>query len=598
MRKIKIGTIVLFLICYAVLNAQVNKSVKQTVEKKENEVAINYFSKIHSDIINAKLQVNKLPWAAAQVNSVCIILPSNAGMLTKHSSQVLARQIKSRCNAIIVSDRTAELRIELSTDKGIAAESFRIDDGADGTIRIIGGDERGLIYGIGKFLHTSRFDQSSFMPSSWRGTSTPEGKVRGMYFATHFNNFYEAAPIGEVQEYLDDLALWGINYLLVTFPRWQFTGFNDSAAQHLFVYLRKIMSAAKLNGMKVGIGVSSNDGFKSTPKEFLRVPVPDPLKRRGNFGVNLDPSNPRAHEMLMRDWAQLMDQFKDVRLDNIVFAPYDEGGCGCQKCWPWGARGFPKLCHDLAKISRGKFPGIEIVLSTWVFDTPPVGEWEGLAKFLNKGKPWVDYILAGSHEDFPRYPLDHGVPGGLPLLNFPEISMWGQDPWGGYGANPLPGRLQRLWNETDHKISGGFPYSEGLYEDINKVICSQLYWNGHHSTDSIIREYIAFEFSTEVVDEVAKVIGILESNHDRKHIGESAIEAFSLIKQAELKLTAQVLKSWRWRILFLRTLIDREMFLTKGELKGETLKKAFAELTILYHAENSHSMPIHPPVIK
>ena len=44
-------------------------------------------------------------------------------------------------------------------------------------------------------------------------------------------------------------------------------------------------------------------------------------------------------------------------------------------------------------------------------------------------------------------------PGQLPLLNFPEISMWGQNPWGRYGANSLPGCLQRLWNQTQHKLA-------------------------------------------------------------------------------------------------------------------------------------------------
>jgi hypothetical protein len=56
-------------------------------------------------------------------------------------------------------------------------------------------------------------------------------------------------------------------------------------------------------------------------------------------------------------------------------------------------------------------------------------------------------------------------------------------------------------------------------------------------------------------------------------------------------------KAWRWRILYLRALIDREMLRTKGELKSETLKQAFRELTTIYHAEEGHSMPIHPPVI-
>ena len=176
--------------------------------------------------------------------------------------------------------------------------------------------------------------------------------------------------------------------------------------------------------------------------------------------------------------------------------------------------------------------------------------------------------------------------------------MWGQSPWGGYGANPLPGRLQRLWNETAHKLAGGFPYSEGIYEDLNKVICSQLYWNGQNSTAEIVREYITFEFSPVVVEEVAKAFAIFEENHQREQIATSAIEAFRLIDAASVKLTPQVLKSWRWRIVYLRALIDRELLRTHGELKGEVLKKAFNELTNIYHAENGHSMPIHPPVIK
>ena len=535
--------------------------------------------------------------ASAQVKSLKIILPLKPGAITLHAGQILAREITNRCDTRIV-DRNATYKIELLIDKKYGDESFHIvNDGTKG-VKIIGGDERGLIYGVGKFLRISRFERGWFTPGSWRGKSSPVGKVRGIYFATHFNNFYEAAPIEEIKKYLDELALWGVNYLVITFPQFQFTGFTDIAAQQSISRLKQIMWAAKANGMKVGIIQVPNGGFKSTIKEFLNVPVPDELHRRGHFGINLNPSNSGAHELLMKNWMQELKIFKDVGLDAIIFWPYDEGGCGCSQCWPWGARGFPKLCQDFSHMARDEFPMIKIVLSTWMFDTPPAGEWEGLSKFLKKEKGWANYIMADSHENFPRYPLDIGVPGNLPLLNFPEISMWGQTPWGGYGANPFPNRLQRLWDETENKVSGGFPYSEGIYDDINEVICSQLYWDGNRSTEDIVREYIAYEFSPEVVDDIAKAVKIFESNQDRKHIDSSAIVAFHLVKHAQQKLTLQVLKSWRWRIVYLRALIDCEMFKTKGKLEGETLRQAFNELTHIYHAEHSHSMPIHPPVIK
>ena len=538
-----------------------------------------------------------LPLGAAPVKSITIALPRLPTKGVEHAGQILARQITKRCAASITNRGAADLRVELALDPAIGAEGYRIAATPEGALRILGGDERGLIYGVGKFLRTSRFDGDGLGPGAWQGASVPACPVRGIYFATHFNNFYEAAPIAEVREYVDELALWGLNHLQVTFPRWHFTGFDDPAAKQALERLKAIMRGAKLAGIKVTLLVAANDDFKSTPREFLRVPVPDALGRRGDFGVNLCPSNPMALALLLKDWGRLLDEFTDSGLDAVEFWPYDEGGCGCTNCWPWGARGYPSLCRELSQIARDKYPGVKVILSTWTFDTPPTGEWEGLARFVAKDRSWVDYIQADSHEDFPRYPIEHGVPGALPLLNFPEISMWGQSPWGGYGANPLPDRLQRLWNQTKMKLSGGFPYSEGIYEDLNKVICLQLYWDGKRPATESVREYVASEFSPDVVGQVTRAITLLEANHDRKKIGPEAREAFRLIEAAEQKLTPQVRKAWRWRIVYLRALIDRELFGTKGQLQGETLKRAFLELTQLYHAEQAHSMPIHPPVI-
>lgn len=534
---------------------------------------------------------------AAPARSIRIVVPSAADGLTEHAGEVLARQIAKRCDVAVRTSGEAELRIDLAIEKGIPPEAYRIAQASNGEVRILASDARGLLYGAGRLLHTSRFDQAGFTPGPWRGTSSPECVVRGLYFATHFNNFYEAAPLPDVQDYIEELALWGINTLEVTFPRWHYTGFDDPDAQRSLERLSQTLRAARAVGMKVTLLVAANDAFKTAPKELLRVPVLDPLGRHGNFGVNLCPSNPKARQVLLKDWGQLLDQFTDIGLDYVGFWPYDEGGCGCDQCAPWGARGYPLLCQELARIARVKHPRVKTIVSTWTFDTPPIGEWEGLSRFLRGDKTWADYIQADAHEDFPRFPLDAGVPGQLPLLNFPEISMWGQGPWGGYGANPLPGRLQRLWDQTQHKLAGGFPYSEGIYEDLNKVICSQLYWNGRRSTLDTVRDYIAFEFSPDVVDPVTHAIEILEANHLRDRISPSAEQAFDLVEKAETKLSPQARKAWRWRILYLRALIDREMLRTKGQLQGETLKQAFNELTAIYHAEGAHSMPIHPPVI-
>jgi hypothetical protein len=294
-------------------------------------------------------------------------------------------------------------------------------------------------------------------------------------------------------------------------------------------------------------------------------------------------------------YSRLFEEFKDIGLDYIGCWPYDEGGCGCTNCWPWGARGYPKLSRDVIQAARARFPGIKSVLSTWCYDTPPAGEWAGLARFLETENGWLDYILADSHTDFPRYPLEHGVPGGLPLLNFPEISMWGRSPWGGYGANPLPARLAALWQQTQGKLAGGAPYSEGIYADMNEVICLQLYWQKSRPTDDIVKEYLAFEYSPKVVEELAQAVRLLEATWLER--GPKPVEAFALLQKAEAKLTPQAKAAWRWRILYLRGLIDSELFRRHDKMEGRVLKGAFDELTRIYHAENVHGMPVRPPQV-
>jgi hypothetical protein len=51
----------------------------------------------------------------------------------------------------------------------------------------------------------------------WAAASQPAtpGSFRGLYFATHFGNFFANAPPAEIHEYLQDMALWGANTLVV-----------------------------------------------------------------------------------------------------------------------------------------------------------------------------------------------------------------------------------------------------------------------------------------------------------------------------------------------------------------------------------------------
>jgi phytoene dehydrogenase-like protein len=231
----------------------------------------------------------------------------------------------------------------------------------------------------------------------------------------------------------------------------------------------------------------------------------------------------------------------------------------------------------------------------------------------------IDYLLVDAHGDFPRYPLEHEPI--KPIVNFPEISMWGLAPWGGFGANPLPERFQRLWDSMKHLVKGGLPYSEGIYEDINKVQYAGYYWEPERRWTDILAEYINYEFAAEAVEDALELMRCIEVNHT--HIAEEqppeeAVfrRAAQLARKIDARLGERARTAWRWRILYIRAMLDEKRYAhlladTQDDPKkllrfrfysGDRLledaeaQAMFLELQRYYHCvphngENHHTLP-------
>ena len=550
------------------------------------------------------------------VTSVRLHLPKGATPLVMRIGSILISRLREYSGTRAIISGAADLEVYLSIKPGIGAEGFRISDAPGAGISIAGNDERGLLYGVGKFLHTSGYGSTGFTASKWRGVSVPKKPVRGIYFATHFHNYYHEAPIEEVKRYVEDQALWGTNAVAVWFDLHQYNGYSDPDGQAMLVRLRALLKTAKDLDMDTGTGCSANEGFLNSP-ESMRADDStvdhvgyhaDQGPRIYNLGSEICPNKPGAKELLMQWNEEKFSAFKDVGLDYYWICAYDNGGCTCPKCEPWGSNGYLMMAEPIARAFHRYYPKGKVILSTWFFDRWGIGEWDGITEKFNKTRPdWVDFIMVGDYGDkFPEYPLVHGAPGGLPMLDFPEISMYLQSPWGGFGADPFPKYLQKLSDVTKGKLSGGVPYSEGIYEDMNKAICAQLYWDPDKPTMETVKEYVAFYFSPAVVEKVSRAVEILERNIERNRKDENGVtrfimkntdgaeEAYRLISEADAQLPARVKTSWRWRLIYLRASIDFE--LVKHQFRvSDRCEAAFRELESMYHAEHAISM-VRPPV--
>lgn len=512
--------------------------------------------------------------------------------------EVFADRIRER-NLDIRSDGYGVL---FKIDVGLENESFTIRSTESG-VEILSGDVLGLLHGAGFFLRHTEFADSGTEPCAWRGSQTPKCAIRGTYFASHFFNFYHVAPYDEMKRYIEDLALWGFNNVMAIFPFADMQNADDPACDVFIDRLNAIFGMVHDLGMKATTSFSNNSTYPGFPEQYRAKPIEDPTRLRTNHGYLMCPSIPEANQMLLDDIGKVMSKLQPSNIDIIMTWPYDEGGCGCEQCHPWGKKGFLRTSRQIFELVGALLPNAQRCLATWLFDTPDEGEWEALAASLENDK-WLDIILADSHTDFPAYPLAKGVPGNLQMINFPEVSMWGLFPWGGWGATPLPERFTRLWRQASHILSGGFIYSEGIFEDINKMVISQLYWHGDADWKETLRQYARYEFGLTDGCDFIELAALIERTHTEvAETGKCDIavsdRAFDIAQAIDARLAGWAGASWRWRIVYLRALLDARRFRIAKDLNTDTswsdlpwktllrddepVQKAFREIIALFH---------------
>lgn len=475
------------------------------------------------------------------------------------------RMLKERLEERIpVVFADGEMTIELLVDNSIATpESYIIEETSENYWKISGSEEQGLYFGIGKFLHSAKWDADKIVPRGTNGVSSPDCSFRAIYVCNHLSNFYEKAPLDVLSRYLEDLMLWGYNTIHGILPVVGYDSPEDEGFKKATEHLRNVFKLGKKLGMKNSFAIVPNQAFLGAPREYANDPSFD-HRVCGNGGNNVCLSKPDAWKYMENVWSSLMESFLDIGLDYVLTWPYDEGGCGCEGCRTWGNNMFCTSSKAIHEMAKEMYPDVKSILSTWCFDAPEDrGEYAGLYERLQGDMDYLDYLMVDSHNNYPAYVLEHELI--KPVVNFPEVSMWGLYPWGGFGANPLLERFERIWNMSKQVLKGGAPYSEGIYEDISKVQFAGYYWDKEATYKDIMREYVSYEFDESVYDNVIEMMLLIEKNHagiTRRitPLPETYIRAKELAEKINSSLSERAKKCWRWRILYIRAILDYKRY--------------------------------------
>lgn len=531
--------------------------------------------------------------------SICI---EGDDSLAAKAGELLARRLAERTGLAARRTAAGDADILLDLAPGLPPDSFRFGALPSGGIHLSGGDGRGLISAAGCFLRRSLLEPGRLGLTAWRGTDIPDRPWRGMYFATHFHNFYHDAPLDKVARYIEELALYGCTTLNVWFDLHHYPGIDDPAAQAMIRRLRAMLEAAQGVGIGAGLTTLANEGWSTTPDALKATNATDAdyfQSPSGFYHTEVCPSRTGGLDLILRNREEVLKAFAGIDFTNVWIWPYDQGGCTCPACKPWGANGFLRTGEAEAALIKRHFPKARIVLSTWLFGNFIKGEWEAFERRLRAKRPaWFDLLMIDDFAGFSEWPRKHGVPLGLPTLGFPEISMCGNNPWGGYGALPRPRHWADYWRDAGHLQRGNFPYSEGIFEDLSKFILLQLNRRPGREVEELVGEYAAGHFGEAVAADVTRACYLMEQDEGTGHSPSKedpgrvfnnpqdwpqAEEAAALMEAADARLTADIRASWRWRILYLRALIDREMKRTRGR-PSELLDGWFRELAAIYHA--------------
>jgi len=496
-------------------------------------------------------------------------LPLEEQQIYKKLFPIFKSRVEERSGAEVYEGKASccGVTVAFALDADMADESYDISDAAD-TIVIKGKNFNSLMFGLGQLLHKSRYSEEGMQLTEWRGYSRPDCSIRCMYFAIHFYNWYHTTTPEALARYFEDLMLWGYNGACGIFGRLNLNGWDDPNAEKSFALVEKLFSTAKELNLETTT-IFANTDFKNRNTAVA-------ADMSGIFcktGQTVCPSTEEGYQYLYGIFEKIVARLSKIGIDNYIFFPYDEGGCSCEKCKPWGGNGYYRMSKRLFKDIKKYTPNAKAILATWHFNKGinDPRDFEFLDRAIRedkaKGDDWVDYVMLETREGMPPFVKEHGVPGGCEAVDFPEITMQKLEPWGAYGAVCNPIELKRIWNEIGGIMHGGFPYSEGKFDDLNKVIFAGFFWDKKRTAEENFKDYCGYEFREDIFEDLWDMCVLMEKNQFLTHwtsckpaVMEDAVKARELAVKMDDALPESVKTRWQWRIFYIRALLDYERY--------------------------------------
>jgi len=411
------------------------------------------------------------------------------------------------------------------------AEGYRIVTDTDANrniLWIIGADARGTLFGIGQLLRIAVLhDKRAYLLKPVSMATSPMQAIRGHQLGyRNTANSYDAWDVKQYDQYIRELVLFGTN-AIENIP------FQDGdESVHMPV------TRADMNIRMSEICASYDvDYWIWTPATFdLR----DAEKRRAMLNT---------HEQFYKACP---------RLDQIFFPGGDPGHNHPRDVMPF--------LHELSLRLHRHHPKAGIWISLQGFSAEQV---DYFYVYLDQHQPdWLRGVISGpsspptadtrhrlpakyKHRQYPD--ITHNVRCEFPVFNWDQAYMLTV---GREGINPRPYHSARI-HATYAPFTDGFvSYSDGVHDDVNKIVWSMRAWDINRDVRDILSEYCRFFFGPDFAENAADGILGLEQNWVGPITENGGIETTFAFWQALESAHPQLANNWRWQMLVLRAYYD------------------------------------------
>jgi hypothetical protein len=428
-----------------------------------------------------------------------------------------------------------------------------VENGAAPRVYVIGHDARGVLFGVGRLLRALEMRSNELtLDPALQVASAPHNRIRGHQLGYRdANNTWDSWTVHQFEQYIRDLIVFGANAIELIpdtsgkdnspLMKMSTTEMNAKLCRVIESYGIDVWTWHALNG-DMAEAEDAERELETSRAVFQRLPVLDAV-----FVPGGDPGDTAP----------------------IHLMPFLE-----------------KFAANLHQVH----PDAELWLSTQGFE---IEDCDYFFNYLATEKPtWLTGVIFGPwakmnlkeiHERTPKeyrirtYPdITHTVRCQYPVPNWDRAfaNTLGREP-----ANPRPVAQAHIHGMEVPLSEGFITYSDGVNDDVNKIVWTARGWDPEMDVKEILRQYGRYFYGADFADDAVDGLLGQEINWKGPLASNASVdETLARWQAMEQRADEDMLrKNWRFQMGLLRAYYDAYL---KARLAQESdaEAKAYAEL--------------------